>query len=306
MGIAINKAGNGDKIFSYITLIFAWSIPALLFSLFLSLMVSGWPAILNNGPGFFVRSVWDPVAENFGVLPFIYGTIISSLIALVIAVPLGLGTAIYLTEISRGKTGDWIAQMVELLAAIPSVVYGLWGIFVLGPIVANIIGPMFSGTLGFIPIFSGPVYGLGMFSGGVILAIMILPTLVAVSREVLMTVPNNLRESAMALGTTKMETVTLAVLKPAWPGIMGAIILGLGRALGETMAVTMVIGNRPQISPSIFAPAYTLASVIANEFTEASSHVYLSTLIEVGLVLLLITVIVNGIARMLVWKMKQI
>ena len=287
-------------------MLFAWSIPTLFFLILLCLFWAAWPAIFKNGPQFLWGTTWDPVAETFGALPFIYGTIMSSLLALLIAVPLGLGAAIFLSEISRSKIGDIISQMVELLAAIPSVVYGLWGIFVLCPLIANFVGPFLQALLGFIPVFQGPIFGLGMLAGGVILAIMILPTITAVSREVLRAVPVSSRESAMALGATRLETIRLAVFKPARSGIIGAIILGLGRALGETMAVTMVIGNRPEISASVFAPAYTLASVMANEFTEASSQIYLATLIEIGLVLLLITVIVNGLARVLIWKTTQI
>lgn len=258
---------------------FALSIPLLLLLLVVILVGQALPSINIFGAGFIFSSSWDPVRETFGALPYIYGTLVSSLIALIIAVPLGLGSALYLAEVSRSKIKEYLAVMIELLAAIPSIIYGLWGIFVLGPL-----------------------FGLSMLSGGVILAIMILPTIAAISREVFRSVPNILKESAMALGATRWETIKLAVFGPARSGILGAIILGLGRALGETMAVTMVIGNRPEISASIFAPAYTLASVIANEFAEASSDVYLSALVELGIILLLITMVVNGLARLLIWK----
>jgi phosphate transport system permease protein len=271
---------SGDAWFRTITFLFALSIPFLLLLLVIVLIDQAGPSIDRFGAGFVFSSSWDPVRETFGALPYIYGTLASSMIALIIAVPLGLGAALYLAEVSRSKIKEYLAVMIELLAAIPSIIYGLWGIFVLVPI-----------------------FGLSLFSGGVILAIMILPTISAISREVFRSVPNILKESAMALGATRWETIKLAVIGPARSGILGAVILGLGRALGETMAVTMVIGNRPEISASIFAPAYTLASVIANEFAEASSEVYLSALVELGLILLLVTLIVNGFARLLIWKM---
>ncbi|NQU17694.1 MAG: phosphate ABC transporter permease subunit PstC [Candidatus Saganbacteria bacterium] len=279
---------KGDVWFKRITFLFASSIPFLLFILVFILLQKSLPAIVEFGPGFVFGTVWDPLADKFSALPFIYGTMISSLIALAIAVPLGMGCAIYLSEVSQSKFKEYIAVMVELLAAIPSVVYGLWGIFVLGPWLVKII--------------PGMTYGTCMLTGGVILAIMILPTITAISREVFQAVPYNLRESAMALGATKWECFKLAIFGPATSGIIGAIILGLGRALGETMAVTMVIGNRPKISASLFAPAYTLASVIANEFAEATSDLNLSALIELALILLVITILINGVARLLVWK----
>ena len=270
---------TGDAWFKLVTFLFALSIPLLLFLLLAVLVGQAAPAMQKFGLGFLYSSSWNPVRETFGALPYIYGTLVSSLIALLIAVPLGLGAALYLAEVSRSRFKDYLAVMIELLAAIPSIIYGLWGIFVLGSL-----------------------FGLSMLSGGVILAIMILPTIAAISREVFRSVPNILKESALALGATRWETIKLAVFGPARSGILGAIVLGLGRALGETMAVTMVIGNRPQISASIFAPAYTLASVIANEFAEASSDLYLSALVELGIILLLLTMIVNGIARLLIWK----
>jgi len=274
------KKYKGDDWFKAITFSFAASIPLLLFLLLLLLIIKSNLGIRTFGLGFIFSSSWDPLNEVYGALPFIYGTIMSSLIALLISLPLSLGCAIYLAEISQSKFKEYIATMIDLLAAIPSVVYGLWGIFVLAPLLG----------------------GPSLLVGGVILSIMILPTITAISREVLQAVPHNLRESALALGATKWETFKVAVFGPAFSGIIGAVILGLGRALGETMAVTMVIGNRPQISGSMFAPAYTLASVIANEFAEATSDLNLSVLVELGLILLVITVIVNGAARYFVWK----
>ncbi|MCX5749241.1 MAG: phosphate ABC transporter permease subunit PstC [Candidatus Saganbacteria bacterium] len=297
-----NDPNKADRIYRTIAVIFAAVIPVMSAAVFLMLAQKSIPSIIAFGPGFLVRSVWDPVAEIYGALPFIYGTLLSSFIALVIAVPLGLGCAVYLSEVSKSKFKEYIATMVDMLAAIPSVVYGLWGIFVLGPFLVQYIQPFLAKYFGFIPLFQGPPMGLSMMTGGVILAIMILPTITSVSREILQVVPNSLRESAMALGATKWETVRTAVLPPAVSGIVGAVILALGRAVGETMAITMVIGNRPEVSASLFAPGYTLASVIANEFAEASSPMNLSAMFEIGLILLLLTVVINGLARILIWK----
>jgi len=270
---------RGDMVFRAVTLLVAAAIPAVFLLLFLMLLWQARLSLVTFGPGFFFNSVWNPVRNQYGALPFIYGTLVSSLLALVFAAPLGIGCAIYLSEVSTSRLKEWIATMVDLLAAIPSVVFGLWGIFVLGPL-----------------------FGLSLLSAGVLLAIMILPTITALSREVLRAVPGNLRESARALGATRWETVRLAVLPPASSGIIGSVVLGLGRAIGETMAVTMVIGNRPQISASLLAPAYSLSAVLANEFAEASSDLNFSVMIEIGLILLLITVLVNGLARVLIWK----
>jgi len=296
------RQDRGDAWFKGFTFFFAASIPSLLIALVLLLISQSGLAFEKFGLGFIINTAWDPIGERYGALPFIYGTLVSSLIALLIAVPLGLGCAIFLSEVAKGRYREYVAVTVELLAAIPSVVYGLWGIFVLGPWLVRFIQPALKSVLGFLPFFSGPVSGPSMLTGGVILAIMILPTITAISREVFQAVPHSLRESAMALGATRWETIKLAIAGPAASGIVGAVILGLGRALGETMAVTMVIGNRPEISASIFAPSYTLASVIANEFAEAVSDINLSVLIELALILLVITLIVNGIARLLVWK----
>lgn len=293
---------KGDIWFKGFIFTFAASIPLLLLALVIVLLFWAWPAMVHFGPGFLFSSSWDPLGDNYGALPFIYGTLISSLLALLIAVPLGLGCAIFLSEIYKSQLREYVALIVELLAAIPSVVYGLWGIFVLAPFSANYVQPVLQRLFGFLPFFQGPTSGPSMLTGAMILAIMILPTITALSREVIQAVPYNLRESALALGATRWETFKLAVFGPARSGIIGAIILGLGRALGETMAVTMVIGNRPQISASVFAPAYSLAAVIANEFAEAVTALNLSVLIELALILLVITIMVNGLARYLVWQ----
>ena len=261
-------------------------------------------SIAKFGWGFLWRSTWDPVAEEFGALPFIYGTLVTSTIALLIAVPVGLGVAIFLSELAPRRLSDPIAFLVELLAAIPSVIYGLIGIFVLVPWMRNVLEPFFSATLGFLPIFRGAPYGVGMLTAGIVLAIMVIPFIVSVSREVLIAVPRSQREAILSLGATRWEMVWIAILPYARSGILGSIFLALARALGETMAVTMVIGNRPEVSLSLFDPGYTMASVIANEFTEATSDLYVSALVEVGLVLFAVTIVVNALARLLIYSVS--
>src|SRR5436853_3463945 len=263
------------------------------------------PALAAFGWRFLVTADWDPVAEHFGALPFVYGTLASALLGMLIAVPLGVGTAIYLAELAPFWIRPPVAFLVELLAAIPSVVYGLWGIFVLAPLLRSWVQPGLARWLGFLPLFQGAPYGVGMLAAGLILAIMIVPFITAVSREVLLAVPRMQREAALALGATGWETTRIAVLRYGRSGLIGAILLGLGRALGETMAVTMLIGNRPEVSFSLFAPGYTMASVIANEFTEATSDLYLGALSEVGLLLLALPLAVNGLARLLVWSVGR-
>src|SRR6201993_1044733 len=254
---------------------------------------------------FFAGSDWDPVSEKFGALPFIYGTLVSSLLALIIAVPLSIGVAVFTTEMCPKKLRNPLSFFVELLAAIPSVIYGLWAVFVLVPLLSNYVQPFLAKTFGWTGLFSGPPYGIGMLAAGVILAIMIIPIISSIAREVLMVVPQHQREAALALGATRWEMIRIGVLRNARAGIMGGIILGLGRALGETMAVTMVIGNRPEIAKSLFAPGYTMASVLANEFSEATGNVYLSALVEIGLALFLVTIVVNALARLLVWTVTR-
>jgi len=261
-------------------------------------------SIRQFGFSFLTSRDWDPVKGHFGALAFIYGTIVSSLIALVISLPLSLGIAIFLVEQAPPVISRPITFLVELLAAIPSVVYGLWGIFVLAPFLRVHVEPHLAHWFGWLPLFQGPITGIGLLPGGIILAIMVTPIISAVARDVLAAVPHAQREAALALGATKWES-TRVVLVNGSPGIAGAVILGLGRALGETMAVTMVIGNRPQISASLFQPSYTLASVIANEFTEATADIYLSSLVELGLILFLVTFVVNAIARLLVWRVTR-
>jgi phosphate transport system permease protein len=262
------------------------------------------PTIRRFGIGFLYGTEWRPSDEVFGALPFIYGTIVSSLIGVLLAVPVSIGVAVFLVEQAPAKVARPIAFMVELLAAIPSVVYGLWGIFVLAPFIREYLGPALQNTVGFLPIFQGRITGLGMLTAGIILALMITPIVTAVVRDVLETVPVTQREAALALGATKWETTTI-VLGNAASGIAGAVVLGLGRAIGETMAVTMVIGNAPQISASLFEPANTIASLLAANFAEATDRLYLSALIEIGLVLFLVTFVVNALAKLLIMSVAS-
>ncbi len=260
-------------------------------------------AIAKYGPGFLWSSEWDPVLEKFGALPFIFGTLVSSLISLLIAVPLGVATALFLTELAPLKVRQPIIIAIEMLAAVPSVIFGLWGVFILIPWLRDSLFLWLKKSLGFLPLFQGPIYGVSMLAAGIIIAIMILPIVTSISREILRSVPNLQREAAYALGATRWEVLKIAVLSYARRGLFGAAVLGLGRALGETMAVTMVIGNRPQISASLFAPGYTLASVVANEFTEATTDLYLSALFEIGLVLFAVAILVNAAAQVMLKSM---
>ena len=276
------------------------AIGVLLLIVFLGiLIVSAWPALRSSGLGFFTHQDWDPAGGVFGAAAFIYGTLVSSLIALLIAVPLSVATAICLTEIFSSRVALLISFLVEMLAAIPSVVYGLWGIFVLAPLFRSTLQPWLGEHLGWLPLFSGAPLGVGMLTAGVVLAIMITPTLTALSREVFLSIPRIQREAALALGATPWETIWVAVLRSARGGLSAAIILAWGRALGETMAVTMVIGNRPQISASLFAPAQTLASVLANEYAEAGDDLHLSALSALGLTLLLVSILIHLLAKWL-------
>ena len=272
-----------------------------------AIFAAAWPAFAKVGPSIITSSDWDVAGGHFGAAPAVFGTLVSSAVALVIATPLAVGVAIFLSEFSPAWLRAPVAFLVDLLAAIPSVVYGLWGIFVLIPIMREHVMPFLRDTLhlGATPLFSGPAYGPSMLTAGVILAVMCLPSISAVSREVLLAVPRSQREAALALGATRWEMIRDAVIPFARSGIVGGIILGLGRALGETMAVTMVIGNRPEISASLFAPGYTMASLIANEFSEATNDLHLSALMAVGAILFVITLMVNGIARWLVWGVSR-
>src|ERR1041385_57897 len=294
-----------DQAFRYFVVLCALAVMAVVGLIIFELLRESRPSMVKFGFKFLTKQIWDPVAEDFGALPFIYGTIVSSIVALVIAVPLSIGTALFLTELCPLGLRGILSLLVELLSAIPSVIYGLWGIFVLSPFLGLHIQPFLAQYFGWTGLFSGPKYGWGMLAAGVILAIMILPIIASITREVVTAVPRVQREAALALGATRWEMLRIAVLRNARPGIFGAVILGLGRALGETMAVTMVIGNRPEIARSLFAPGHTLASVIANEFTEAVGATYLSALVEMALVLFVLTLIVNALARLLVWSVTR-
>jgi phosphate transport system permease protein len=303
--VPLERTNYADRAFKLLLTAAALLIPILLGFLVYELWTGASLAISRYGFDFVTSSTWDPVAEEFGAFPLVFGTLLSSLIALLIAVPLSLGVAIYLTEFAPKVVRQPVAFLIGLLAAIPSVVYGLWGIFVLIPVLRTTAFPFLRDAFGFLPLFQGPIYGPSMLAAGVILAIMVMPYVMSVSREVLLAVPNTQREAALALGATRWEAVTTAVVPYARSGLIGAVILGLGRALGETMAVTMVIGNRHEIAASLFAPGYTMAAAIANEFSEAVGDLHLSALAYVAFVLFLVTVVVNAGARLLIWRVAR-
>jgi phosphate transport system permease protein len=294
-----------DGAFGGLMLVCALSIFVIVLLIVFVLVSNSQLSIHAFGFKFFTRSVWDPVSGDFGALPFIYGTVVSSLLAVCMAVPLALAVAIFLLDVCPQPLRGPISFLTELLAAIPSVVYGLWGVFVLVPIIRDQVGPVLIQYLGWTGLFAEPNFGVGMFTASVILAIMIFPVISSISRDVMRAVPINQREAALALGATRWEMIRMSVLRNARIGIVGSVILGLGRALGETLAVTMVIGNHPAIMKNLLAPAHTLSSVIANEFTEAAGDLYLSALIEIGLALFIVTIIVNAIARLLVWAVTR-
>jgi len=296
----LSRLRDGDEIARLITLIFAASVVLITVALVYQLWKDSALPRHAFGWRFFVTDVWDPVFDKFGALPFIYGTVVTSAVGLLIAVPLGLGAAIFLAELAPQKISDTLTFLIDLLAAVPSVIYGLLGIFILVPLLREYVQPALGKTLGFLPLFSGPPFGVGFLAAGIVLAIMVIPFIISVSREVLLSVPREQREAALSLGATRWESTWKVVVPFARTGIFGSIFLALARALGETMAVTMVIGNAPKISPSLFSPGYSIAAVIANEFTEATGDLYLQALIELGLVLFLLTFILNGLARLLI------
>jgi phosphate transport system permease protein len=294
----------GDRIFKTTTMLFALGLALLVVLIVFEMALSSRLSFAKFGWGFLTSTTWDPVHGQFGAAPFIYGTIISSIISLFVAVPVSIGIAVFLVELSPRKLSAPIAFMVQLIAAIPSVVFGLWAIFVLAPLLRDHVYPWLQATLGFLPIFKGPINGLGLLSSGLILSIMIIPIITAVTTDVLRAVPGSQREASLALGATRWEA-TQVVLNAARSGISGAIILGLGRAIGETMAVTMVIGNRPEISAKLFGPSYSIAAAVANEFVEATSDLYIQALVELGLILFFITFLINVLARLLVWSVTR-
>lgn len=293
-------AARADRVFRLTLWTAVVIFAVIVVGLFVELVHGSWQSIFAFGPAFLISSSWNPVTGQFGALPMIYGTVVSSFIAIALASVIGIGAATYLAEFAPQRIADPLAALIELLAAVPSVVYGLWGLFVLVPIFRQYVDPFLQAYFGYIPLFSGPIYGVGLLTAGIVLAIMILPTVSAISRDVIRAVRRDQREAGMALGSTKWETTWRIVLPAARTGIFGACVLALGRALGETIAATMVIGNKPVIAASLFSPSYTLSSVIANEFTEATTDLYISSLVELGLLLFVLSFIVNGFARLLV------
>lgn len=296
----LSRLREGDEIARIITFLFAASVVLVTALLVFELWQGSVLPRQKFGLAFFRTSLWDPVFEHFGALPFIYGTLTTAAVALIIAVPLGIGAAIFLAELAPARLSDTLEFFIDLLAAVPSVIYGLLGVFIVVPLMRQYIQPALKHTLGFLPLFTGPAYGVGFLTAGIVLAIMVIPFIISVSREVLLSVPRDQREAALGLGSTRWESTWKVVVPFARTGILGSIFLALARALGETMAVTMVIGNTPAISASLFSPGYSIAAVIANEFTEATGDLYLQSLIELGLVLFLLTFILNGLARLLI------
>ena len=296
----ISKLREGDEIARLITFLFAASVVLITFMLVYELWINSALPRHKFGLHFFVTQVWDPVMDQFGALPFIYGTVVTSMVALFLAVPLGIGAAIFLAELAPPRISDTLEFFIDLLAAVPSVIYGVLGVFIVVPLMRQVIYPALNKPFGFLPIFKGPSYGVGFLTAGIVLSIMLIPYIISVSREVLLSVPRDQREAALALGATRWESTWKVVVPFAKTGIMGSVFLALARALGETMAVTMVIGNTPQIAASLFAPGYSIAAVIANEFTEATGELYTQSLIALGLVLFLLTFVLNGLARLLI------
>src|SRR3984885_3338062 len=298
--VLLRRMRDGDEIAHLITMIFGASILLVTAALVYELWIHSADTRAAFGWKFLVTSTWDPINGIFGAWPYIYGTLVTTAVALVIAVPLGLGAAIFLSELAPPKVSSSLSFVIDLLAAVPSVIYGVLAIFLLEPLMRSTIQPFLKHTLGFLPLFTGPAYGFGFLTAGIVLAIIVVPFIIFVSREVLMAVPQDQREASLGLGATKWETTYKVVVGYARTGILGSVFLSMARALGETMAVTMVIGNVPKVSASLFSPGYSIAAVIANEFAEASPGLHLSALIELGLVLFLLTFILNGIARVMI------
>jgi phosphate transport system permease protein len=301
----LSRLRDGDEIARLITFLFAATVVLITLLLVFELWRGSALPRHKFGFAFFRTSVWDPNFDKFGALPFIYGTLVTAVVSLLIAVPLGIGAAIFLAELAPARVSDTLEFFIDLLAAVPSVIYGLLGVFIVVPLMRDYVQPSLQQTLGFLPLFTGPMYGLGFLTAGIVLAIMVIPYIISVSREVLLSVPRDQREAALSLGSTRWESTWKVVVPFARTGIMGSIFLALARALGETMAVTMVIGNVVAISPSLFSPGYSIAAVIANEFTEATGDLYLQSLIELGMVLFLLTFVLNGLARLLIVATSQ-
>ncbi len=300
-----DRLRGGDEVAYLITLACAVTILLVVGLIVFELWIHSQPTVKAFGWHFLMTSTWDPNSDKFGALPFIYGTCITSFLALVIAVPLGVASAIFLAEMAPPKLSNLLTFLIELLAAVPSVIYGLLGIFVLVPLIRAYLVPSLKGTFGWLPLFQGDFYGVSFLSAGLVLSIMVVPFIISVSREVLLAVPVEQREAALAVGATKWETTWQIVLPNASTGIIGSVFLALARALGETMAVTMVIGNTPKITASLLSPGYSIAAVIANEFAEASGNLYVSSLIFLGLVLFGLTIVINAVARLFILTTKQ-
>ncbi|MBV9769924.1 MAG: phosphate ABC transporter permease subunit PstC [Bryobacterales bacterium] len=296
----INLRRDGDRIAHLVTMMFAGSVFVVTVFLVYELWIHSGPSRARFGFSFLTTSMWDPVSGQFGALPFIYGTVLTSFVALLISVPLGVGAAIFLSELAPPRLSNACTFLVELLAAVPSVIFGLLAIFTLVPLLRQYGEPFLKRTLGFLPVFQGPAYGVGYLAASLILAIMTFPFIISISREALLAVPREQREAALALGATRWESTWQVVVPYARLGILGSVFLALARALGETMAVTMVIGNDPSIHTSLLSPGYTIAAVIANEFTEATGDLYLSALVELGLVLFGLTMVLNAAAQLLI------
>jgi len=296
---------NGDTAFRWLTTVFACSILGILALMLWEMTSQSLPAIGKFGTSFLKTSEWDAVQGSFGSLPYLWGSVVSSVLALVLATPLSIGAALFITEICPKPWNGVIAPLVELLAAIPSVIYGLWGVLVMAPWLQATVEPFLAEHFGFLPFFAGAPYGVSMLAAIFILMIMVVPIITSITKEVLLAVPQSQKEAAIGLGATRWETIRMAVLPYGKSGILGAAILGLGRAVGETMAVTMVIGNAPKISLSLLSPAYTMPSVIANEFAEATSSLHSSALMEIGLILLVVTLVINALARLLIWSVSR-
>src|SRR6266481_365260 len=300
-----SRLRQGDEIAHIITFLFAASVVLVTLLLVFDLWQGSSLPRHKFGFNFFRTSVWDPIFDQFGALPFIYGTIVTATVSRLIAVPLGIGAAMFLAELAPARVSDTLEFFIDLLAAVPSVIYGLLGVFMVVPLMRQYIQPALQHSLGFLPLFQGPTYGVGFLTAGIVLAIMVIPYIISVSREVLLSVPRDQREAALSLGSTRWESTWKVVVPFARGGIMGSIFLALARALGETMAVTMVIGNTPAISASLFSSGYSIAAVIANELTEATSNLHYQSLIELGLALFLLTFVLNGLARLLIVATSQ-
>ena len=296
---------RGDSAFRWVTLISAMFVPLVMLAIGVELVRSSWPALKTFGPGFLISNDWNPVTQSFGAASSIFGTLVSTLIAMVIAVPLSLAIALFLVELAPPKVSRTVGTMIELLAAIPSIIYGMWGLFIFAPFMAHYVQPLLGETLGFLPLFKGPPLGIGMFTAGIILAFMVLPFISAIARDVFKLVPSVVKESAFGLGATTWEVTRKVTIPYGLVGILGAVFLGLGRALGETMAVTFVIGNAHRISASLFAPGNTIASTLANEFSEATEPLYVGSLVALGLVLYLLTYVVQVISQMMLKRMYR-